>query len=150
MLNRYVTRCTGVVMSIIIFTSGCGNIGEEAGKQIQQRQVNLMNLNSNRVPRDINSDVIGNQGQALLQVINVEGVEYVSLEELTHVLEYNSQLALKEKVFHLKRSSKIIEGEIYTPKDKVIKTFAEDMSYEFRDDQLIIYPFDDPKTNRNN
>lgn len=152
------------LVMIIIVVSACGQNGGQVAQNNENQPITPFRMNSTTPPQNLNMD---QQDQAVIEMIVHEDESYISLEELVHVLQYNlgwdeetqtHTIGDTDVVYEIKSDSThvekedidinlghkpiTLEGKTYIPKEAFIQLFQEDMKYEFRDQQLIIYPSD--------
>lgn len=151
------------LMAVMVIVTACGQNGGQAGHNIEPQPIRPFQMNTPNSPQSLNSD----QNQAVIQMVVHEDETYISLEELVDVLQYNlgwdeetkthtigdtdvlyeikSDSTHVEKEDHdinLEHGPITLEGKTYIPKEAFIKLFQEDMKYEFRNQELIIYSSD--------
>jgi cell wall-associated NlpC family hydrolase len=163
MMRRQSKRVLMVfLMTIMVFITACGQNDAQAGPNSNPEQIRPFQMNKTNSPQKLNG---GQENQAVIQLVDREGEQYISLDELVNVLQYNlgwdeetkthtigdtdvvyeikansTHVEKEENDINLEHGPITLEGSTYIPKEAFIKLFQEDMKYEFQDHQLIIYP----------
>lgn len=154
-----------IVLSCLLVTTACSQNGQ-AGDQEQQDHKTQSNRGSMRpLNVDLSDPDVSNQpDKMVLDLIDHQGNQYVNLEELVNILNFNMawndtvqayHIGDLDVVYEIKMNSNAVEkeeqnislqhepltlnGKPHIPKDAISKIFGQDMQFEMNEQQLIIY-----------
>lgn len=157
--------CFCLLLAITMLTTACSGPNEkkDEAKESANQQIRTQNLNPSNA--DIAQFKILNTGDAAIALVHQNGKDYVSLDRLVDILQFQSNWDASELRYrigdndvaydirvHSDQASKdgesvqlanepiLIQDRPYLTTAEAVKLFRDVMNYEISQDQLIIHP----------
>lgn len=147
-----------IIVSLMLFIGACTNPNGQADYEGPQHKPEYQSMQEEPVPGTLSGD-------AILPIKTLQNQSYIDLEEMIRKLEFNAkwdepsktyrigdtdvvyevkvdsaQAKKQEETVELPRETIRSNGKTWIPLEAVHKLFQDDMDYQIRGSQLILYP----------